>query len=354
MQKRSMLIPLAILLALIPGMALADNAMMEELGSKAARIAMQELDVQKGDANLLILTDAGHAIIDGQTTQAAIKGLSAESGNSIGDGNLFQVLRAHFKPLWFYFFDKSDGEAVYLEVNSEALASSPEAFSALEDDKVFSKISKAFVDIDYLESHTDEGNATFNEKAFNGNEGSLIPISNVWARGGSFDFVQATCFHDHLCPGVTSGLFLAKYVEEKLPITNSSESYKVISCPNWCKEDLLQMRWDATPGKSGMFVMALSDKERKAVPGIAGIFIRWNSTSNDGDALVLAYNTSSMESDWTGPAWGSKIASAVALLNHTDSPDTFVSTIKEFKVDQEKLSLMQSAGMHPLKVAGVL
>ena len=112
MQKRSMLIPLAILLALIPGMALADNAMMEELGSKAARIAMQELDVQKGDANLLILTDAGHAIIDGQTTQAAIKGLSAESGNSVGDGNLFQVLRAHFKPLWFYFFDKSDGEAV--------------------------------------------------------------------------------------------------------------------------------------------------------------------------------------------------------------------------------------------------
>jgi formylmethanofuran dehydrogenase subunit E-like metal-binding protein len=114
------------------------------------------------------------------------------------------------------------------------------------------------------------------------------------------------------------------------------------------------MRWDATPGKSGMFVMALSDKERKAVPGIAGIFIRWNSTSNDGDALVLAYNTSSMESDWTGPAWGSKIASAVALLNHTDSPDSFVSTIKEFKVDQEKLSLMQNAGMHPLKVAGVL
>lgn len=219
---------------------------------------------------------------------------------------------------------------------------------------MFSKISKAIVDIDYLENHTDEGNLTFNDKSFNGNEGSLIAISNVWARGGSFDFIQATCFHDHLCPGVTSGLFLAKYVEEKLPITNSSESYKVISCPNWCKEDLLQMRWDATPGKSGMFVMALTDTERKAVPGIAGIFIRWNATTNEGDALVLAYNSSSVQSGWTGPVWGSKIASAVALMDYTDSPESFVSTIKEFKVDQATLSLMQNAGMHPLKVAGVL
>lgn len=349
-----MLIPIAILLALIPGIALADNAVMEELGSRAARIAMQELDVEKGNTSLLILTDAGHAIVEGETTQAAIKGLSTESGNSIGDGNLFQVLRAHFKPLWFYFFDKSNGEAVYMQVENEALKSSPEAFAALPDDEVFSKISRAFVDIDYLEEHTDEGNLTFNNKSFNSNEGSLIAISNVWARGGSFDFIQATCFHDHLCPGVTSGLFLAKYVEEKLPITNSSESYKVISCPNWCKDDLLQMRWDATPGKSGMFAMALTDTEKKAVPGVAGIFIRWNATTNKGDALVLAYNSSSVQSGWTGPAWGSKIASSVALMDYTDKPESFVSTIKEFEVDQAALSLMQNAGIHPLKVAGVL
>jgi hypothetical protein len=51
----------------------------------------------------------------------------------------------------------------------------------------------------------------------------------------------------------------------------------------------------------------------KAVPGIAGIFIRWNSTTNEGDALVLSYNSSSVQSGWTGPDWGSKIASAHGL-----------------------------------------
>ncbi len=341
---------------LVPGLALADNAVMEELGSKAAKAAMEQLGVEKGDTDVLILTSAGHAIVDGKTTQAAIKGLAAESGNSIGDANLFQVLRPYWKPVWFYFFNKANGEAVYMEADSPALNKSLDEFKALTDDQVFSKVSKANVDIDYLQNHTDEGNATFNDKAFNGNEFSLAGISNVWARGGSFDFIQATCFHDHLCPGVTSGQFLAKYVEGKLPINNiSAESYKVIACPQWCKDDLLQMRWDATPGKSGMFVMALTDAEKKAVPNIAGIYIRWNDTAKQGDALALAYNFSAVQlPQWNGPAWGSKLYQDVVLMDYDDTPEAFISIIKEFNVDAAKLAMMQNVGMHPLKVAGVM
>ena len=347
---------MVLLLALVPGLALADNAIMEELGSKAAKAAMQDLNVEKGDANVLVLTSAGHAIVDNQTTQAALKGLMAESGNSIGDANLFQVLRPHWKPVWFYVFNKATGEAVFLQADSKALKGSLDEFKALANDQVFSKISKANVDLDYLANHTDEGNATFDGKAFNGNEFSLAGISNVWARGGSFDFIQATCFHDHLCPGVTSGLFLAKFVEEKLPINNiSAESYKVIACPQWCKDDLLQMRWDATPGKSGMFVMALTDAEKKAVPGIAGIYIRWNDTAKEGDALALGYNFSAVElPQWTGPAWGSKLYQDIVLMPYVNTPEAFITVLKEFKVDAAKLAQMQNAGMHPLKVAGVM
>lgn len=351
-----MMIAMVLFLTFIPGLALADNAVMEELGTKAAKAAMEQLGVEKGDANVLILTSAGHAIVDGQTTQAAIKGLATESGNSIGDANLFQVLRPHWKPVWFYFFNKANGEAVFMQADALALNKSLEVFKALTDDQVFSKVSKANVDINYLQNHTDEGNATFNKAAFNGNEFSLVGISNVWARGGSFDFLQATCFHDHLCPGVTSGLFLAKYVEEKLPINNiSAESYKVIACPQWCKDDLLQMRWDATPGKSGMFVMALTDAEKKAVPNIAGIYIRWNDTAKHGDALALAYNFSAVQlPQWNGPAWGSKLYQDIVLMDYVDRPETFISVIKEFDVDAAKLANLQNAGMHPLKVAGVM
>jgi formylmethanofuran dehydrogenase subunit E-like metal-binding protein len=347
---------MVLLLALVPGLALADNAVMQELGSKAAKTAMQELKVEKGNANVLVLTSAGHAIIDGQTSQAAIKGLAAESGNSIGDANLFQVLRPHWKPVWFYFFNRATGEAVYMQADSSLLNKPLEEFKALPADNVFSKISKANVDLDYLANHTDEGNATFDKKAFNGNEFSVVGFSNVWARGGSFDFLQATAFHDHLCPGVTSGLFLAKFVENKLPINNiTAESYKVIACPQWCKDDLLQMRWDATPGKSGMFVMALTDAEKKAVPNIAGIYIRWNDTSKEGNALALGYNFSAVAlPQWTGPAWGSKLYQDIVLMDYVDKPEAFITVIKEFNVDADKLANLQNAGMHPLKVAGVM
>lgn len=347
-------------------MGLADNGVMTELGSKAARMAMQDLNFEKGDENVLTLTNAGYAIIDGQTTQAALKGLSAESGCSVGDGNQFQVLRAHWKPIWFYLFNKATGEAIFLQADSQALNKSPEEFKALTDDQIFSKISRANVDLDYMLNNTDEGNATF-AGAFNDNEFALIGMSNVWAEGGSFDFMQATCFHDHLCPGVTSGYMLARYMEEKLPITNSSESYKVIACPQWCKDDLLQMRWDATPGKSGMFVMALTDTEKKALAvkynqsDVAGIYIRWNDTAKKGDALVLGFNwtevyamTGTGVDEWKGPAWGSKLQMDVEMMPYWNKPEMFVSTIKEFSVDASKLAQLQGAGMHPLKVAGVM
>jgi formylmethanofuran dehydrogenase subunit E-like metal-binding protein len=347
---------LIVVLVLIPGLCLGANAVIEELGSKAAKVAMGRLNIQKGGPNLLILTSAGYAIVNGQTTQAAINGLEDASGNSLGDANLFQVLRPYWKPVWFYFFNKATGQAVFMQADSQALNQSLEKFKTMPDDQIFCKISKANVDIDYLQNHTDEGNATFNKMAFNGNEFSLISISNVWARKASFDFILDSCFHDHLCPGVTSGLFIAKYVEEKLPINNiSAESYKVIACPNWCKDDLLQIRWDATPGKSGMFVKALKDKEKAAVPGIAGICIRWNDTAKQGDALALSFNFRAVKlPQWKGPAWGSKIYQDVAMMDYANKPEFFLATIKEFKVDQAELSLLEEAGINPLKVAEVL
>ena len=349
-------IVLALLLAMLTGVVLAQDSVMKDLGSKAANAAMKELAFKKGDANILALTNAGHAIVDGRTTQGALKGIMDESGCNVGDGNLFQVLRPYWKPIWFYFYNKATGEAVFMQAESKSLNKSLDEFKALPDDQVFSKISKANVDIEYLANHTDEGNETFNKMAFNGNEFSLVGISNVWARGASFDFIQSACFHDHLCPGVTSGLFLAEYVEEKLPINNiTAESYKVIACPNWCKDDLLQMRWDATPGKSGMFVMALTDTEKKAVPNIAGIYIRWNDTAKSGDALALGFNFSAAKlPQWTGPSWGSKLYQDIVLMDYVDKPETFITVIKEFNVDAAKLANLQNAGMHPLKVAGVM
>ena len=361
-------IVLALLLAMLTGVVLAQDSIMKDLGSQAANAAMKELAFKNGDANILALTNAGHAIVDDVTTEGALKGIMEESGCNVGDGNLFQVLRPYWKPLWFYFYNKATGEAVYMQVNSKALNKSSEEFKALPIDQIFSKVSKANVNLEYMLNHTDEGNATF-KGSFNGNEFTLVGMSNVWTEpGATFDFLQATAFHDHLCPGVTSGYMIAKFVENKMPINNiSAESYKVIACPNWCKDDLLQMRWDATPGKSGMFVMALTDTEKKALNAkynqsdVAGIYIRWNDTAKQGDALVLGFNWTKMyeltgtgPKDWKGPSWASKLVMDMRMMKYWNQPNVAVSTFKEFKVDASKLAQLQNAGMHPLKVAGVM
>jgi len=356
---------LALLLMLMPGLALGDGAVMEELGTRAAAIALENLSISAGDEGLLALTDAGHAVIAGQTTQRAIKGITTVSGCSIGDGNLFQVLRAHWKPLWFFFFDKTTGEAVFIQVNEGAAQATLDELKAMSDDEVFTIVNKVNANLDYMLSHTDEGNATFNDKLLDGNEFSLVGIANTWAHPNcTFDFIQAACFHDHLCPGVTSGYMITKYVEDVLPITGPAESYKVIACPNWCKDDAIQMIWDATPGKSGMFVMALSPAEdaglqEKYGTRVAGVYVRWNATANMGDGLVLGFTFDKAyeltgTANWTGPSWGSKLVMDVSLIDYWNQPELFASTIKEFPVDPETLSQLQNAGMHPLKVAGIM
>jgi formylmethanofuran dehydrogenase subunit E-like metal-binding protein len=101
--------------------------------------------------------------------------------------------------------------------------------------------------------------------------------------------------------------------------------------------------------------MALTEAEKKAVPNIAGIYIRWNETAKEGDALALGYNFSAVQlPQWTGPAWGSKLYQDIVLMDYVDKPEAFISVIKEFEVDAAMLAMLQNAGMHPLKVAGVI
>jgi hypothetical protein len=41
-------------------------------------------------------------------------------------------------------------------------------------------------------------------------------------------------------------------------------------------------------------------------------------------------------------------------MPYENNPEAFITVLKEFKVDAAKLANLQNAGMHPLKVAGVM
>jgi len=230
---------LAILVSVV-GFAVAGNdSVGNHLGIRASEIAKDELPFVKGDSNILAMTDAGYAIIGGEaggkTTEECIDGVIASSGCTIGKGNLLLIHRSKVKPLWFAFFNKSSGQCVYLEVNNSVFGLSVAEVEALPDDKVFTKIAKANI------RGADElfANPGAWPKVFGGNEFSIITIANVWAKGAPYEFLKAAEFHNHICPGLTSGYIIVKYLDENLPLQSPNDRYEIIACPPWCKKTML-------------------------------------------------------------------------------------------------------------------
>ncbi len=335
-------VTILLLMALVPGMALGDGADMYQLGADAANRAMTELGFEKGDLNVLALTNAGYPVIDGVTTDMCLDAVMDVSGCTPGKENLINTQSPPWKPLWFGFFNKNTGDAVYMKANADATG-----FDVQEKDEI---------DADYVLANVE----TWEPGVF----GHMMPIANVWAHENTpYVFMKAVQLHDHICPGVSSGFLEARYVEDELPITDpNNQSYKVIACPNWCKDDYFQVAWDCTPGKKGMYVKYLTADETSALTEkygtrVAGIFIRWDGSSNSGDGLVLGFDfdkAGNMSNIDTWPSWAYRLKEDLVLMDSADTPEDFVSTIKEFPLESmSELQALQGAGVNPLKVLGV-
>lgn len=266
------------------------------------------------------------------------------------------IQRSKFNPLWFFFYNKATGEALFLQVDEEA---------DLSGENVFEVNSKETIAYENVMENQDAWSQKFTDKVFSGNEFSLITIANVWALPDtSYEFLQACCLHNHLCPGVTSGQMIANYVENELPIESSTQSYKVIGCPEWCKEDYFQVVWDATPGKKSYYSKHLSDDEVSALTEKygtrpAGIYIRWDSSTNSGDGLVAGFDFDKIydltgTANWTGNAMLQKLQMDMEMAKFADSPEIAVSTIKAFQLNSTaEFNVLVSAGVNPLKVLEV-
>ncbi|SFG58124.1 FmdE, Molybdenum formylmethanofuran dehydrogenase operon [Desulfotomaculum arcticum] len=332
------------------------------LGAKASALAMEKLHFNKGDENVLAMTNAGCAVIGGQTTEKCVDGLAAVSGCTIGNSNLLLVQRAKNMPLWFAFFNKATNEMLYLEANNTVLNKYPTDLETLASEKIFTVIAEENIELNGLLTNNEAWNAKISSKVFGGNEFSLIGIAQIWSNPNcTYDFLRAAQFHNHICPGVNSGYLIIKYLDKHLPL-QAGQSYKIIACPSWCKDDAFQVILDATVGKKGMYVKALTGDQLAMLPGsaknVAGLFIRWNEQTATGDGLVLGFdfdkaNELAGTSNMTGPFV--KIKTALSMMDYVDRPEIMVSTIKQFKISSaSELEALQAAGVDPLVRLGVV
>ena len=310
------------------------------VSARAGRLAREKLDFDRNAPHVLVLTDAGCPVIGGRTTEACLDGLIASTGCTPGKANLLVLQRPKWERLWFAFYNKQSRRALYLEVDEEAVWLPPaQAIDALAEG-LFSRIEDTSIDLSKLPD-------------FGGNEFGIATAATVWAKGVPYDFLRAVELHNHACPGIISGYMIVHYLEEHLPVRKPSESYTVIACPPWCKDDAFQAAFDATAGKRRMIVKSLSQTQSQRLPkGVAGIYIRWNKESQTGDGLVLAFNWDKCKRLCKWDA--GKARMNLLMLDYLDRPETFVRTVHEFSLDsQDGLDQLQRAGVDPYAALGL-
>lgn len=329
----------------IPGMAAAtDNP---ELMAQVFAAAEKDLgDI--GPEDTLIITDIGspaesYVFLDSFYSEFYERDMKYTE-------NLLVVQNARNAPLWFSFFNKSTGNCTFIEVS---YGDENEISYQVTENIDFDKLSKNKTSI-----------AAWNEKVnstvFDGREFAILTISNGWATGKlDYELMQCLQLHNHFCPGVSSGFVLADWMEENYPL-EKGVSYTVFSCPNWCKEDVFVKRWDASPGKGGIFVSSLKDEEIEAIgKSPAGIFVVTNKSAGTMKAVVLGFNFDVARAECGAkkddPAWISKYLSDLWLMDRENwDKEGLVTEIAVIDIDEDTLSEMKQAGSNPYVVLGLL
>ncbi|MEA2062402.1 MAG: FmdE family protein, partial [Gemmatimonadota bacterium] len=182
--------------------------------------AMESLGEVKGSPGLCVLTDANYVNLNGKSAVGYVDLIQEVTGCSVGRGNLLFFQRKQSHPLIIALLKKDTRDCVVIrhdgrEAGSVKVNIHPDSVAA---PGAWERVSESL------------GSDAF----------ALVNIGDAWAGGAPYDFLKCAELHNHICPGLCSGYFIAKFIQEKYPLAEG-ESYSFIACPNWCKDDAVQV-----------------------------------------------------------------------------------------------------------------
>jgi formylmethanofuran dehydrogenase subunit E-like metal-binding protein len=243
------------------------------------------------------------------------------------------------QPLWFAFYDRSSGRCAYFELEAEPAG---KALAGLQDlDKnLLSRSDIARINAEFLFAQPEAFQAKSRQGVFGQNVFRVVTVANAADQDCPNHALKAMQVHDHYCPGVTSGIILATYVQENILKDSSQTKCFVLSLNPWCKEDALTTLLNATPGKRAYGVLYPTKEEVTS----------WPDPMNQVDTVVFTQEEG--EKKWHGwllgfdfdqarqmqdlPEFDSvvidKLAADLWFLDRLDRPEQFVVVHKKVEL----------------------
>ncbi|WPD23323.1 MAG: FmdE family protein [Candidatus Electrothrix scaldis] len=297
-------------------------------GGKAKQMLRREVP-HFNTRNCLALTNAGYAEVHEQSTMGALDGLTTALKVSRGNHSLVEVQSAPTSGLWFAVYDTASGWVAYLEVNSDAVREK----SSFNSHMLFSTAVAEQINAEHLYEHATEYAEKFDNAIFNGNEFRIVTIVNALSAGVSTAAIRAFEFHDHYCPGVTSGILLADYIKRYFPLA-SGGSYFVQGIQPWCKEDALMVLLNTTPGKKSYAVTYPTAEDIASWPtwasNLSTVVYRYDKGTETWGGLALGYTWGETGCPDYGHAVMNKLCTDLWYLDRMDQPEQFITVLKQF------------------------
>ncbi len=330
------------------------NASGRRAGTQALAL-MKQKSVTPQKENLIALTNAGYAEIGNSCTMGFIDGLSNITGCRRGNNTLVEIHARYDAPLWCAVFDKVSGYCAYLQLKSSKISRDIKKAPVSE---IFDITAVERINADHLYANAETYNKKFGEKIFGGNEFRVVTIINTLAQSAPAYAVRAFEYHDHYCPGVTSGIMMVNYLKKHFS-SMPDGNYFVQSVQPWCKEDALMTLLNATPGKGGYSALYSTEADRAAwkpeAKDAATIVYREDKNTKKWDGVVLGFKwTDAGCKDFGKGSIMTKLCQDLWYLEKLNQPEDFVKEIKRFELSAGQTPKdMARPGVDPMKLLGL-
>lgn len=311
----------------------------EAVGTRAAHTALEMLGMTASNVSpgrLIAMSNAGYVEINGQSVFAAQDGLARVTRARRGHNELLEVHSTFNAPLWFAVYDRKTGKCAYLEPAADI---DPAAWSkrTAPDAHFFTVRAVETVSAEYLYQHAPAFDEKMKNKLFGGNAFRVIAMANAVDAGAPTRVVKTFEFHDHYCPGVSSGIMMADFIKQHLHLAPNGK-YFIQSVQPWCKEDALIVMLNTTPGKGGYAVTYPTDADKArwtdAAKDAATIVYRKNPETGIWDGMVLGFTWPETGCPDFGKSVVGKLCGDLFFIKNLQSPEKFVKVIHRFTLDE--------------------